>query len=416
MEVAICPAALSNSKGRKAANQRDEVFMSAPYIVPTPDGIKRFMTSLARPVRFPSSVLEVACGDAPFLHAFAEMYGKEHHFTGVEILPELARQAREKVPFATIIEEDFLLWETCERFDVIVGNPPYGIVGNAQHYARYNADKSLYKPYIQTWRGQYNIYGAFVERSVRLLSPDGKAILVIPSGWMVLDSFVLLRQFLAREGGLDIYYLGRAFPAKKVSVVVMVFHKGGEGVRLFAPDQEVPVVKENYNGEMIRFETPEVINWERSGVPLGEIFEVHVAPRSGELRKYPFIENSPRPGFVPILTGRNMKPAQIDYDTCYSGLWMPLEEAPSLRAFFGFPHVVVGHTRGARLVSARDTRCYPWREEYHLVPKVPVDEASVVEYLNGTRMQRYIGTLYRGTTHVTASMLRLVPIPHHLIG
>lgn len=390
--------------------------MSAPYIVPTPEGVKRFMISLAKPERPALSVLEIACGDAPFLYAFAERYGKSHKFTGIEILPELAKRAREKVPFATIVEGDFLLWETDERFDIIIGNPPYGIVGSAQHYARYDADKSVYKPRIQTWHGQPNIYGAFVERSVRLLSPGGKLVVVIPSGWMVLDSFSLLRRFLAQEGGMDIHYLGRVFPAKKVNVVVVVFQKGGRGVRLFVPEQKEPAIKENYNGEMIRFETPEMIDLEQNGVPLGEVFEIHIAPRSGEFRRYSFVENSPRPGLVPVLTGRNLKPGKIDYDTCYSGLWMPPEKTSLLRTFLGLPHIVVGHTKGARMVTAYDTKCYPWREEYHLVPRVSINEAALVEYLNGAGIQRYIGTLYRGITHITASMLRLVPIPSYLIG
>jgi hypothetical protein len=47
---------------------------------------------------------------------------------------------------------------------------------------------------------------------------------------------------------------------------------------------------------------------------------------------------------------------------------MPPEDAPRLRAFYALPHIVVAHTKGTRVVAAVDRRCYPWREEFHLVP------------------------------------------------
>jgi adenine-specific DNA-methyltransferase len=86
-----------------------------------------------------------------------------------------------------------------------------------------------------------------------------------------------------------------------------------------------------------------------------------------------------------------------------------------LRDFYGFPHLVVAHTKGTRVVAALDERCYPWREEFHLIPKVAgIDLRAVAEYLNSERVQRYVQSMYRDfVPHLTAMMLKLIPLSPH---
>jgi len=388
--------------------------------IATPSDLVNFMVSLAAPSRPRVRVLEPACGDAPFLSAFAERYGSLHELVGVDIDPAAVEQARRRIPSATILEADFLLWQPSEPFDLIIGNPPYGIIGDASHYPIhvFKERKRLYKRRFQTWRGKFNIYGAFIEHAVRLLRPDGRLVFVVPATWLVLDDFVQLRRFLAREGCLDVYYMGRPFPDRNVVAVVLVLERGKGGLALYDGESRMPVVwKASYGGELIRFETPEALAFERGGIPLGELVDVYFAARSPEIRRHPSVASEPGEGLVPILTGRNLKPGWIDYERCYSGLWMPREEAPSLRFFYAFPHIVVGHTKGARVVAARDERCYPWREEFHLVPKVSgLDEADLVQYLNSEPVQRYVRTLYREIVpHLTMTQLRRVPVPPELV-
>ena len=89
-----------------------------------------------------------------------------------------------------------------------------------------------------------------------------------------------------------------------------------------------------------------------------------------------------------------------------------------MRFFYGFPHIVVGHTKGTRVVAALDERCYPWREEFHLVPKVGnLDLQAIVRYLNSEAVQTYARTLYRDfVPHLTLTMLKRVPIPQELVS
>jgi adenine-specific DNA-methyltransferase len=164
---------------------------------------------------------------------------------------------------------------------------------------------------------------------------------------------------------------------------------------------------------MIRFETPELLQMEQEGVAVGELFTIRFAARSPEVRPHPAVRTEPARGYVPVLTGRNLHAGWIDYETCYSGYWMAYERAAELRAFYAFPHLVVAHTKGARVVCAIDARCYPWREEFHLIPKqAGIDLQAVMEWLNGAPVQRYVQALYRDfVPHLTQAMLARVPTP-----
>ena len=286
--------------------------------------------------------------------------------------------------------------------------------------------KEPYKKAFSTWRGKYNLYGAFVEKSVRLLKPGGALVFVVPATWLLLEDFSLLRAFLAREGKTEVYYLGEVFPERKVSAVVLRFEKGGRGLVLWDTKREgegfVPELWERYpdwRGEMIRFETEETQRLEASGTPLGELFHIRFAARSPEFKRHPAVRREPGPGLVPVLTGKNLRPGWIDYEKSGSGLWMPKERAGEIRDFYGVPHLVVAHTKGVRVVAAWDERAYPWREEFHLLPKkgLRLDPSSLLDWLNFEAMQKHVGTLYRDfVPHLTLRMLERLPVPREVLG
>jgi adenine-specific DNA-methyltransferase len=168
-----------------------------------------------------------------------------------------------------------------------------------------------------------------------------------------------------------------------------------------------------YGTGMIRYETDETRGLEASGKLLGEVFRTHFAARSTEFKRHPFVQREPGPGLVPVLTGRNLKPGWIDYERNASGLWMPKERAKELRDFYGTPHLVVAHTKGTRVVAAWDERAYPWREEFHLLPKegVKLDIQALVKWLNSETVQNHVRALYRDfVPHLTLRMLERIPL------
>ncbi|WP_135257064.1 TaqI-like C-terminal specificity domain-containing protein [Thermus caldilimi] len=387
--------------------------------VPTPKALVDFMVGLAEAPKG-GQVLEPACGEGPFLRAFREAHGTGYRFLGVEVDP----LALDLPPWAEGVRADFLLWEPGEAFDLILGNPPYGALGAG---ARLLPElRQAYRERFATWWGRYNLYGAFLEKGVRLLKPGGLLVYVVPAGWMVLEEFQKLRAFLAREGALEVFYLGRAFPGLKVRAAVLRFRKGGKGLRLYdaeALGQGHPPLllleEPAWQGEMVRFPHEEALTLEREGLPLGEVFRIRFAARSPEVKAHPLTQTRPGPGLVPVLTGRNLLPGEVDYETPHSGLYFPKEAAGLLKPFYALPHLVVGHTRHYRVVAAWDGRAYPWREEFHLLPKegVRLDLEALVAYLNGPEIQAYYRGLYREVVpHLTRPMLERLPLPKGLVS
>lgn len=382
--------------------------------VETPPEVVDFMVGLAEAPRG-GKVLEPACADGPFLRAFREAHGGGFRFYGVEIDPK----ALDLPPWAEGILADFLLWEGEGDFDLILGNPPYGALGAGARLAPER--RALYRKRFSTWHGRYNLYGAFLEKGVRLLRPGGLLVYVVPASWMVLEEFRMLRRFLAQEGALEVFYLGRTFPGLKVRATVLRFRKGGMGLSLYDAEGGSPALlweDPSWQGEMVRFPHPQALALEAAGVPLGRLFHLAFAARSPEFKAHPLTRLEPGPGLVPVLTGRNLLPGAVDYETPYSGLFFPKEAARLLKPFYGFPHLVVGHTRHYRVVAAWDERAYPWREEFHLVPRegVKVDPAGLVDYLNGPEVQAYYRGLYREVVpHLTRPMLERLPVPPELL-
>lgn len=102
----------------------------------TPTDLAAFLAAWVREIA-PSRVLEPSCGDGAFFHAMAEVGGFEDtEILGFELDDDEAEKAFRKASSVGLNEievrsEDFLGWaidnlaEGGERFDAILGNPPF---------------------------------------------------------------------------------------------------------------------------------------------------------------------------------------------------------------------------------------------------------------------------------------------------
>ena len=135
-------------------------------------------------------ILEPACGICQFLYGIRKNKGvlfDRSSKVGVEIDGDVVDYVYKNglVQDIDVVCSDYLLWETDESFDIILGNPPYGIPSSSEHYAVKVEDevKGRYKEIYETWYGKYNIYGAFVEKSVKLLRERGQLIFIVPASF-----------------------------------------------------------------------------------------------------------------------------------------------------------------------------------------------------------------------------------------
>lgn len=411
----------------------------------TPEWIVDFMLNLIDVTKYTGkrdiTILEPACGLAQFLIGIKRNHPalfKQARLLGVEINLDV-------ISYLTtlnignnikIINDDYLLWQPKLSFDLIIGNPPYGIPSLSEHYTiRIDpATKEKYKSMYETWHGKYNVYGAFIEKSIKLLKDEGQLIFIIPATFMILDEFKKLRTFLSKNGGTAIIYLGPdAFkPEADVSSVILDFHKSDKFTSrlelLEYRDNKISTIKVNphWQGEVVKFETDYTRTIENiCSYQLGDIYEIRISPRTPEIKQSPHITKE-RPlrenSYLPLLNGRNLKCNKIIYNNL-TGYWIKKVDAKKLRGYFSAPHIVVGlGFRGnGRVGAAIDERCYPWMGDvYHLIKKIDLfsekfdlNESEILEYLNSDYVKKYVADTYREITyHLSITQIKNLPLPN----
>ncbi len=411
----------------------------------TPQWVVDFMVNLIDERKLNTDgikILEPACGICQFLMGIKK--SKEHIFKtalvkiGVEINKEVIEYIYEHnlAHGIHIVHYDYLLWNTDERFDVIIGNPPYGIPSLSEHYTIRvdNETKKRYKEIYETWYGKYNVYGAFIEKSIKLLRDNGQLIFIIPATFIILDEFKKLRSFLAVQGKTEIIYMGNDIfkPEADVTTVVLRFVKiksERSKITLFDYNNaNLRLITENdsWKGEVVLFSTEfskkvdEICSYR-----VGDIYTIRISPRTPEIKHNPEIVKAKeilnKDNLLPILNGRNLKIGKVVYRPM-TGYWIDENKKTKLRNFFYKPHIVVGlGFRGdGQVGAAYDYKAYPWMGDvYHLLRKhtltnmqFDLTDKEVVEFLNTEIIKKYVNDIFRDITyHFNITQLKMLPLP-----
>ena len=410
----------------------------------TPEWVINFMIDLISTEKFIDSnhimVLEPACGLTQFLSGIKrkkpDLFNKASLF-GVEINQDIINYLTNTclVDNIKLYNDDYLLWNTKSSFDLIIGNPPYGIPSHSNHYTIKTSPetKKKYKAIYETWYGKYNVYGAFIEKSIKLLKNEGQLIFIVPATFMILDEFKKLREYLSNNGKTSIIYLGSDVfkPEANVSSVVLNFIKSDKYKHtlelLEYTDKEIKTLNMNSNwkGEVVRFETNYSTTLENiCPYRLGDIYQIRISPRTPEIKNNPLIvnnDNIDKNNYLPILNGKNLKLNKIIYDNL-TGYWISKQNVSKFRGYFENPHIVVGlgFRENGKIAAGLDIKCYPWMGDiYHLLKdnnlfnlNFDLDEYEVINFLRSEYMHKYIKDVYREITyHLSITQLANLPLP-----
>ena len=108
-------------------------------------------------------------------------------------------------------------------FDVVIGNPPY----IRPHHLPSVVKESLWQQFA-TFEKKADIYVCFMEKGIRLLSDDGHLAYIVSDGWLRLDSFEKIRDFLLDnvEPKKIIDFTADVFETATVKTCIAIFKKG----------------------------------------------------------------------------------------------------------------------------------------------------------------------------------------------
>lgn len=118
------------------------------------------------------TVLEPSCGSCEFVTKFDQLYNLD--FTCIEnnlsIYNDIKHIEKNNI---SIINTDFITYNNNNKYDLIIGNPPYFVVDK----------NTISKEYYKYFEGRPNIFIIFIIKSLKLLNKNGYLIFVLPKNF-----------------------------------------------------------------------------------------------------------------------------------------------------------------------------------------------------------------------------------------
>ena len=126
------------------------------------------------------------------------------------------------IPEFNIINKDSLQFFTKNKYDYIVGNPPYLFIRDIPLEIR----KLIEKAPLETNIGQYDYYQLFIEIGIKILKEGGLLGYIVPDSLLALSNRRVIRSFIYHSTKIkEICYLGLGFKELIVSNVIIVLQK-----------------------------------------------------------------------------------------------------------------------------------------------------------------------------------------------
>lgn len=181
-------------------------------------------------------ILEPSCGDGVFLKQIKENGYKYNSITAVELISEEAKKARKlALPNTTILNKDFFEYcnTTEDKFDLVIGNPPYIRYQYFNKEQQMEAEKIFGKANMK-YSKLTNAWVPFVVGASLLLKEHGKLGFVIPAELLQVSYAKQLRKFLAKfYNKINIISFKKlVFPSIQQEVILLLCEKNGKKTHL----------------------------------------------------------------------------------------------------------------------------------------------------------------------------------------
>jgi len=179
----------------------------------TPKVVADFMLGLAD-ISANSKILEPSCGEGVFLETLQQKGYK--NLTAYEIDQDLATE------FPFVRYESFVSANIEDKFDLIVGNPPYIRWKNLEDELK--QELSLNPIWNKYFNSLCDYLYIFILKSIELLNENGQLIFICPEYWMNTTHSVTLRNYMVQHGYFEeIYHFNETPIFDKVTVSIVIF-------------------------------------------------------------------------------------------------------------------------------------------------------------------------------------------------
>tara|TARA_B000000475_G_C16004135_1_gene450152 strand:- start:1265 stop:2461 length:1197 start_codon:yes stop_codon:yes gene_type:complete len=132
-----------------------------------------------------TNILEPSCGSCEFIQRFERF--SRFKIDGIEFNETIYNSIKTKFK-STILNMDFLEWNSTKKYDLIIGNPPFYVM-------KKNEIKN--KTYDEYYTGRPNIFILFIGKSLELLSEGGILAFVLPKNFMNCLYYDNLRKYIS---------------------------------------------------------------------------------------------------------------------------------------------------------------------------------------------------------------------------
>ncbi|MEK7104135.1 MAG: N-6 DNA methylase, partial [Patescibacteria group bacterium] len=175
----------------------NQVIKKENGVVFTPEWVVDFMVSEVlnnQKLTGEEKILDAGCGEGIFTliatKKFSELTGKaiekvvEENIYFIDISQEhiektkqnLQKLSGKEIKKFNAITDDFCFHDFSEKFDFIIGNPPYVRIQNLN-----GRKEQLQKKFITALSGSIDLYFCFFERALKLLKENGKTSFITPN-------------------------------------------------------------------------------------------------------------------------------------------------------------------------------------------------------------------------------------------
>ncbi len=180
----------------------------------TPEIVANFMVELSS-INKEGYILEPCCGEGVFLKNLNDKGFK--NIMAYEIDPTLANLFSSQVIYKSFVSENIE-----EKFDLIIGNPPYIRWQHLEEDFKTELSKNhLWNKYFNSLCDYLYI---FILKSIELLKENGELIFICPEYWLNTTHSISLRNYMVANGYFEsIHHFNETPIFENVTVSIIIF-------------------------------------------------------------------------------------------------------------------------------------------------------------------------------------------------